>query len=231
MGQSIPAECMDADVDVLDKTGRVVRTIPGRRSQEQINQQKADSDAVQAAAQRDRTLLATYLSVADIERLRDSRLEQLDQQVLVTRQYITNLRARETRLMQDVQRYRPYSSKTNAPALPEALAAEIVNTVNGLQVYEQELAKNMGDQQQLRAEFDADITRFKELKAPAQVVAATRGRSCRSRRRRGDSCRMCRRSRTPPATGTTTSCAMRSPGSIVNAFCPRLQQDTITCPW
>jgi hypothetical protein len=168
MGQSIPAECMDADVDVLDKTGRVVRTIPGRRSQEQINQQKADSDAVQAAAQRDRTLLATYLSVADIERLRDSRLEQLDQQVLVTRQYITNLRARETRLMQDVQRYRPYSSKTNAPALPEALAAEIVNTVNGLQVYEQELAKNMGDQQQLRAEFDADITRFKELKAPAQ---------------------------------------------------------------
>jgi len=168
MGQSIPAECMDADVDVLDKTGRVVRTIPGRRSQEQINQQKADADATQAAAQRDRTLLATYLSVADIERLRDSRLEQLEQQALVTRQYITNLRARETRLMQDVQRYRPYSSKASAPVLPEALAAEIVNTVNGLQVYEQELVKNMGDQQQLRAEFDADITRFKELKAAVQ---------------------------------------------------------------
>jgi hypothetical protein len=52
--------------------------------------------------------------------------------------------------------------------LPEALAAEIVNTVNGLQVYEQELVKNMGDQQQLRAEFDADISRFKELKAAVQ---------------------------------------------------------------
>jgi hypothetical protein len=168
MGQSIPPECMEADVDVLDKTGRVVRTIPGRRSQEQLNQQKADADAVQAAGQRDRTLLATYLSVADIERLRDSRLEQLDQQVLVTRQYITNLRAREARLMQDVQRYHPYSSKANAPVLPEALAAEIVNTVNGLRVYEQELLKNMSDQQQLRAEFDADITRFKELKAAVQ---------------------------------------------------------------
>ncbi len=50
----------------------------------------------------------------------------------MTRQYIANLREREARLMQDVQRYRPYSSKANAPVLPEALAEEIVNTVNGL---------------------------------------------------------------------------------------------------
>ncbi|HEX7373792.1 MAG TPA: hypothetical protein VF277_02385 [Steroidobacteraceae bacterium] len=164
MGQAIPAECMDADVDVLDRTGRVVRTIPGRRSMEQINQQKADADAVKAAQQRDRTLLATYLTVEDIERLRDQRVEQLEQQVLVTRQYITNLRARETRLMQDVQRYRPYSGKAGAPPLPEQLAAELVNTVNGLQVYEQELTKNMAEQQQLRAEFNADIARFRELK-------------------------------------------------------------------
>jgi hypothetical protein len=36
--------------------------------------------------------------------------------------------------------------------------------VNGLQVYEQELAKNTTEQQRLRGEFDADIARFKELK-------------------------------------------------------------------
>jgi len=164
MGQAIPPECMDADVDVLDKTGRVVRTIPGRRSMEQINQQKAAAEASVAAQQRDRTLLATYLTVEDIERLRDQRVEQLEQQALVTRQYITNLRAREARLMQDVQRYRPYSGKPNAPALPEQLAAELVNTVNGLQVYQQELAKNTAEQQKLRGEFDSDIARFKQLK-------------------------------------------------------------------
>jgi hypothetical protein len=165
VGQSIPAECMEADVDVLDKTGRVVRTIPGRRSMAQIQQQKSDADAVKAAAQRDRTLLATYLSVSDIERLRDSRLEQLEQQALVTRQYITNLRAREGRLMQDAQRYRPYAPTADAPALPDSMAEELINTVNGLRVYEQELIKNTAEQQQLRTEFDADITRFKELKA------------------------------------------------------------------
>ncbi len=168
MGQAIPPECMDADVDVLDKTGRIVRTIPGKRSMEQIKQQQADADAVKAAQQRDRILLATYVSVEDIERLRDQRVEQLEQQALVTRQYITNLRAREARLMQDVQRYRPYSTKPKAPPLPQQLAAELINTVNGLQVYEQELTKNTTEQQQLRAEFDADIARFQELKARVQ---------------------------------------------------------------
>lgn len=163
-GQNIPAECMDADVEVLDNTGRVVRMIPGAKSLEQIAAQKAADEAKAAAAQRDRTLLATYLTVADIERLRDQRLELLEQQNVVTRQYITNLRAREARLMQSVQRFRPYSPKPDAPALPAQIANEIVNTVKGLQVYEQELIKNTTERARVTEEFGADISRFKELK-------------------------------------------------------------------
>jgi hypothetical protein len=163
-GQNIPPECMGADVEVLDNTGRVVRMIPGTKSLEQMAAQKAAEDAKAAAAQRDKTLLATYLSVADIERLRDQRIELLEQQNVVTRQYITNLRARESRLMQSVQRFRPYSPKPNAPALPGQIANEIVNTVKGLQVYEQELAKNTVERERVAAEFGADISRFKELK-------------------------------------------------------------------
>lgn len=163
-GQNIPPACMDQDVEVLDNTGRVIRVIPGRRSLEQLAAQKAAEDAQKAAAQRDRTLLATYLSVADIERLRDQRLELLEQQQRVTHQYIGNLREREARLMSDVQRYRPYNTSPGAPALPDHVGEDIVNTVNGLQVYEQELAKNTVEQEKLRQEFAADIARFKELK-------------------------------------------------------------------
>ena len=163
-GQNIPPECMDMDVEVLDSSGRVVRVIPGRAALEQIEQQKAAEDAKAAALQRDKTLLATYLSVADIERLRDQRIELLEQQNTVTRQYIANLRAREARLMDAVQRYRPYSTKPNAPVLPEQIAGEIVNTVKGLQVYEQELAKNTLERERLAQEFGSDIARFKELK-------------------------------------------------------------------
>jgi len=163
-GQAIPAPCMEQDIEVLDGSGRVVRTIPGRRSLEQVAAQKAQEEAAKAAAQRDRTLLATYLSVADIERLRDQRLELLEQQTHVTQQYIANLREREARLMTDVQRFRPYNDSPNAPPVPDHVAEEMVNTVNGLQVYEGELAKNTTEQSRLRAEFGADIARFKELK-------------------------------------------------------------------
>jgi hypothetical protein len=164
VGQSIPAECMDQDVDVLDATGRVVRKIPGRGSMDALAQEKAAADAKAAQAQRDRTLLATYLTVADIERLRDQRLELLEQQNVVTRQYIANLRAREERLMTSVQEFRPYNPKPDAPPLPEQIASEIVNTVKGLQVYEQELTKNTAERERVTREFASDIARFKELK-------------------------------------------------------------------
>jgi hypothetical protein len=164
ISQSIPEECMDADIEVLDNNGRVVRIIPGREALAEVEAQKAAQAEMEAAAKRDKTLLATYLSVEDIERLRDQRLELLLQQARVTDQYVVNLKEREERLAVDVQRFRPYSSAMNAPPLPDHIAEDIVNTVNGLQVYQQELAKNLQEQQELRSTFDADIVRFKELK-------------------------------------------------------------------
>ena len=167
-GQSIPAVCIGRDIEVLDNTGRVVRRIDNaavlalRAEQDEL--EKARARAAELAAQRDRTLLATYLSVNDIERLRDNRLEILVLQSQVTREYIENLRERETRLIQDVQRFRPYSRTPTAPPVPDHLAEEMVNTVNGLQVYQEELAKNTSEQTRLREDFDRDIARFKELK-------------------------------------------------------------------
>jgi hypothetical protein len=64
----------------------------------------------------------------------------------------------------DVQKYRPYSDRPKAQPVPDHVAEELVNTVNGLQVYEEELARNTAERDKLRAEFDADIKRFKELK-------------------------------------------------------------------
>jgi hypothetical protein len=167
-GQSIPPECMDLDVEVLDSSGRVVRVMEGRASLATRSQRDAEIAAQKKAAvdaqQRDRTLLATYLTVADIERLRDQRLEQLQAQAHVTSQYIVNLQEREARLISDADRYRPYAKSSNAPPVPDHLAEEMVNTVNGLQVYREELAKNTSDQTRLREEFSSDIARFKELK-------------------------------------------------------------------
>jgi hypothetical protein len=164
VGQVIPPECNDQDIQVLDVHGRLVRTIPGRHALELQQQEKTTQDAKAAQAQRDKTLLATYLTVADIERLRDQRVELLSQQDVVTRQYIANLRAREERLMASAQQFRPYNDKPNAPPLPEQMGSEIVNTVKGLQVYREELAKNTEERDRVAREFESDIARFKVLK-------------------------------------------------------------------
>jgi hypothetical protein len=167
-GDSMPIACEGQDTEVLNRNGMLVRTIEGEqtkaaRIQREASEAKARSEREQRA-QHDRMLIDTYLTVEDIERLRDQRLELLVSQYRVTEQNIANLRERQGRLQGQIARFKPYSDKADAPPLPDHLAEEMVNTVKGLRVYQESLVKNRKEQQDLRASFDADIKRFKELK-------------------------------------------------------------------
>ena len=167
-GDSMPQECIGQDTEVLNENGMQVRLIEG----EATRLKRLEREAVEAKIRkerdqrdlRDRTLIETYLTVDDIERLRDQRLEQLNAQYRVTEQNIVNLRDRQTRLQTQIARFKPYSDNPSAPPLPDHLAAEMVNTVNGLRVYEQSLTANRKEQAELNEAFASDIKRFKELK-------------------------------------------------------------------
>ena len=165
---SMPDECVGQDTEVLNQHGMQLRLIEGDATKKKRLAREAEEAKVRKEqdqrALRDRTLIETYLTVEDIERLRDQRLEQLDAQVRVTEQNITNLRDRQARLHAQVARFKPYSDKPNAPPLPEPLATEMVNTVNGLRVYQESLTANRKEQQALTDQFESDIRRFKELK-------------------------------------------------------------------
>jgi hypothetical protein len=167
-GDSKPAACEGVDTDVVGRNGAVIQTIEGNqtrlaREQREIGEARAQREKDQRA-QRDRMLIDTYVSVEDIERLRDQRLEQLDAQYRITEQSIRNLRERQTRLEGQIARFKPYSAKPNAPPLPDHLGEEMVNTVNGVRVYEEMLAKTRGEQAEIKSSFAADIKRFKELR-------------------------------------------------------------------
>ena len=167
-GDSMPPECAGLDTEVLNARGMTLRVIEGDKTRAA----RLEREAVEAKARkereqrqlRDHTLIETYLTVEDIERLRDQRLDMLVAQSRVTEQNINNLRERQTRLEATLGRFKPYSDKPNAPPLPENVAAEMVNTVNGLRVYQESLDANRKEQQHLRETFEADIKRFKELK-------------------------------------------------------------------
>jgi Domain of unknown function (DUF4124) len=167
-GDSMPPECAGMDTEVLNDHGMQVRLIEGeatrlKRLEREAAEAKIRKEKEQRAL-RDRTLTETYLTVEDIERLRGQRLEQLNAMYRVTEQNIANLRERQTRLEAQIARFKPYSDNPNAPPLPEHLAAEMVNTVNGLRVYQESLAENRKEQADLNTQFDLDVKRFKELK-------------------------------------------------------------------
>jgi hypothetical protein len=167
-GDSMPRECMGLDTEVLNERGMLMRMIEGEGTKAaRVEREAAEKKAREernAREQHDRMLIETYVTVADIERLRDQRLELLVSQYRVTEQNIKNLRERQTRVEQQISRFKPYSDKSNAPPLPDHLAEELVNIVNGARVYRESLDKNKQEQAQVKAAFEADIKRFKELK-------------------------------------------------------------------
>jgi hypothetical protein len=170
-GDSIPPEYANLDRNLLNERGVHVGFEEGEitpEEQAEIDRRNAAEEAERLAkaeiARRDRMLLETYITVSDIEDLRDRRLELLESQIKVTELYLTNLRKKLVGLQQEASLFKPYTTKPDAPQIPENLALDISRTTASINVFEQTLARTRTDQQALRISFDNDIARFKELK-------------------------------------------------------------------
>lgn len=168
VGSDQPAECVGRDTEVLSKSGTVIRVIEAQGTREKRLEQEAVTQQTQKAkeekALRDRVLLDTYISVGDIERRRDQRLDLLDAQLKITEQHLSTLKDRIARLRDDTARFSPYSSKPNSPPLPDHLAEEIVNTIKSMATDQQTIDIKRDEQQTMTVKFEQDIKRFKELK-------------------------------------------------------------------
>ena len=169
-GDSIPAEYADQDREVLNRQGVSVGTEQGTVTAEEL---KAKAEAEKAAKDaqkqrlRDRVLLQTYQSVEEIEVLRDRRLELVDAQLKIQDQSLLNLRARHAQLVKQASRYQPRSTDPKAQPLPEGLAMDVERSASDIETQQQNLEKKRQERETIRSDFEADIKRFKELKAVA----------------------------------------------------------------
>ena len=170
-GDSVPPEYATSDRDILNEQGVAVDSEEGALTPEEKaeadrlaaeeKQRKAEEDSARA---RDRTLLNTYLSVSEIERLRDQRKELLDGQIQLTELYLESLRVKLVKLQKDAARFRPYSDDPNAPPIHENLAKEMSDTLDSIISYEKSMTEAKQNKAVLMAKFDSDIDRFRELK-------------------------------------------------------------------
>jgi hypothetical protein len=168
-GDRVPPEFANRDRDVLNDQAIAVGFEEGEVTEEEraeldrIAQEEARVRKIQEdASRRDRMLLDTYLTVDDIEQLRDRRIELLESQIKVTEQYLTNLRKRLVQLEREAERYT--SDDDEGAGLPPDLALELTRTAASISLYEENLSRTRAEQDSLRQAFASDIDRFVQLK-------------------------------------------------------------------
>jgi hypothetical protein len=166
-GDSVPQQFTERPKTVLNEHGVAVAELEGRKTEEQIEQERIDTERRERQEQQmlaDRALLATYLSVEEIEMHRDRRVELFQAQSRVTELYLRNLQRRLDELRAEASRYQPYSEDTNAPMIDEGLAEDLRTTKETIERHQRNLEKYQVDEKQIVARFDGDITRFKTLR-------------------------------------------------------------------
>ena len=164
---SIPAEFAERPKEVLNEQGVSVEELAGKKTEEQLEQERRDEElrVAQELQQRaDQALLNTYLSVEEIIMHRDRRVELFQAQARVTELYLRNLGGRLETIRADAARFQPYSQDPNAPMIPDELADELRKTRDTIERHENNLKKYERDEREIIERFDADIARFKVLK-------------------------------------------------------------------
>jgi hypothetical protein len=166
-GDKIPPEYANQDREVLNKQGLSVGREEGAETAEEARarqEREKQAKAAEEQAQRDRMLLATYQNVDEIELLRARRLDQIDAQLTIQEQSLTNLKARHAEQVKRASRYQPANKDPKAPPMPEGMAEDIARAESDIRTQQLNLDKRRKERSALNQQFDADVARFKELK-------------------------------------------------------------------
>lgn len=166
-GDSIPAEYAESEKQVLNDAGVTVGVLRGKKTPEELAEEKRQQELAQERElqrRADKALLATYLSIDEIEMHRDRRVELFQAQSRVTELYLRNLQRRLESLEEEAANYRPYSEDPDAPMIQPDLAADLNETRATIERHEANLERFQQDEDSIVARFDNDIDRFKALK-------------------------------------------------------------------
>lgn len=162
-GDRIPPQYATKERSVLNSQGVEVRKLSAQKSAEQQAVADREEQGVQRQKQHDAFLLNTYSSVKDIESLRDVRLDQIHGQKVAAEQYVDSLHSRLSALQTRAKLFKPYSPKPAATRMPDDLAEDLVHTLNELRTQNNVLAGKNEEETNLKAQFQADIERYREL--------------------------------------------------------------------
>jgi uncharacterized coiled-coil protein SlyX len=175
-GDTVPAEYSQREQRLLNSQGVEVQKRQAEMSPTEAAAYAAKQKQEGMRRQHDMFLLSTYPSVREIEAVRDQRMDQINGQIAAADAYIASLTTRVDGLKERSMNFAPYNTNPGARRMPDDLSEEMVRALSELRTQNSALAARRRDLQQVVDQFDADISRFKELRAStaARVEEASR---------------------------------------------------------
>ena len=164
-GTSVPPEYAQQGHQTVNKHGVARETSKAKSLEEVAAERAAKAEAAEAAIEQekrnklDRVLLATFASEDDLVLTRDGQIAHLESQIRLTQSHLDKL---QTNLDKMVDRAADAERRGEKPS--DKMVGNIANVRAQITENEEFISTKRGEQTDIRARFDADIKRFRELK-------------------------------------------------------------------
>lgn len=163
-GDRVPPEYANQEQHIINAQGVEVSHTEALKSAEQQAADEKKKKEIEDNLARDRNLLSSYVSVGEIERQRDQRLETISDKIKVCKSVLDGLNGKMTKLTQASMRFKPYSTDPKAPPMNDQAAEDLVRVGNDIHTQQQNLRQFQSEESDMKKQFESDIARFKELK-------------------------------------------------------------------
>lgn len=161
----LPPETSQIERKELNDQGRIVKVYSAPlTAEEKIEQQRLEDIArrrqerAEKRAIHDRSLLATYSSVADMEKARNSKIELVESLIKLTKSRIRSMQDRLLSLSEEAARFERSGRK-----LPFRLQSQIQNIRDQI-VHNKDFVRDKEEEtEQIKLQFASDIARYQAL--------------------------------------------------------------------
>ena len=168
----LPPESALRERKQLNDRGRVLKVYSAPLTEEEkIEQQRLDElaakkeERARKRAIHDRSLLATYSTVSDMEKAREAKISMITALVNLTNSRIRSMQERLLHLSEEAAQY-----ERSGKQLPFTLQSQIKNVRDQID-HNKQFVKDKGiETGEIRRQFDLDIARFKQLTAEEPKV-------------------------------------------------------------
>jgi hypothetical protein len=165
---SLPPTESQKKQDLLNDTGRVVKTIPAPKTVGELEEaerlaklEEQKQEKIKKSQHRDRVLMAMYLTVEDIELVRDERIETVESAIKITKLRKNKFTKKLEELAASEQKF-----KANGNNSPPWLIKSQKHYQEQLANVKDILAIKEREKLVIKKRFAGDINRYLELKDP-----------------------------------------------------------------